>query len=90
LGGVTITVTDEEYDKISSELKSIAFSIQSCRSLDVMQIIYQVFQNLGITTYYRYERVIGLDDSVTVGKDGDGRGSTVVVSANGETVNSVI
>jgi hypothetical protein len=51
LGGVTITVTDDEYDKISSELKSIAFGIQSCRSLDVMQIIYQIFQNLGLPAF---------------------------------------
>jgi hypothetical protein len=53
-----------------------------------MQIIYQIFQNLGvsrfrliflgITTYYRYDRVIGLD----------GASGGLVISANGETIGS--
>jgi hypothetical protein len=52
------------------------------------------FNYLGITTYYRYERVIGLDDTLTVNAkdtvDGVPKVNAVVVSANGETINSIL
>jgi hypothetical protein len=47
-----------------------------------------------ICHFYHDERVIGLDDTLSVAAkdtvDGVPRQSTVVVSANGETINSIV